>query len=262
MLQEFIDDLKLIYCEVVDGNNPNLENFKEKWEIGEGIGEVYQRLCKREHKKELGSFYTPLEVVRYMVNDIVMNINYEENPNIKILDPSCGGGYFLIELYKRLVIMAEKLGIDNPAKHVMDMNLYGFDIDENAIMITQIEIYEKTGHAASNIECRDFLIGKQEDYDIIIGNPPYMGHKMVTGEYRKKLSEEYKSVFSDKGDLSYCFIKRGIDSLKNSGRLVFLTSRYILEALNAVDIRRYIISRGRLINIVDFYGVRIIRCWR
>lgn len=259
MLQEFIDDLKLIFCEVVDGNNPNLEYFKEKWEIGEGIGEAYQRLCKKEHKKELGSFYTPLEVVRYMVNDIVMDINYEENPNIRILDPSCGGGYFLIELYKRLVIMAEKLGIDNPQKHVMDMNLYGFDIDENAIMITQIEIYEKTGHVASNIECRDFLIGKQEEYDIIIGNPPYMGHKMVTGEYRKKLSEEYKSVFSDKGDLSYCFIKRGIDSLKNSGRLVFLTSRYILEALNAEDIRRYIMTRGQLISIVDFYGVRIIK---
>ena len=259
MLQEFIDDLKLIYCEVVDGNNPDLEYFKEKWEIGESLGEAYQRLCKREHKKELGSFYTPFEVVRYMVNDIVMDINYKENPNIRILDPSCGGGYFLIELYKRLVIKAKELGIDNPEKHVMEINLYGFDIDENAIMITQIEIYEKTGHVASNIECRDFLIGKQESYDIIIGNPPYMGHKLLTGEYRKKLFEEYKSVFSDKGDLSYCFIKRGIDSLKSSGRLVFLTSRYILEALNAEDIRRYIMTRGRLISIIDFYGVRIIK---
>ncbi|MDF2673370.1 MAG: class SAM-dependent methyltransferase [Clostridiales bacterium] len=255
----FIDDLKLIYTEVVEGNKPNLEYFKDKWQINEGIGEAYQSLCKKEHKKELGSFYTPLEVVRYMVDDIVKDINYEENPNIKILDPSCGGGYFLIELYKKLVIKAEKLGIDNPEDHVMNINLYGFDIDENAIMISQIEIYEKTGHTASNIECRDFLIGLQEEYDIIIGNPPYMGHKMVTGEYRKKISEEYRAVFSDKGDLSYCFIKRGIDSLKNSGRLVFLTSRYILEALNASDIRRYIISRGSLISIVDFYGVRIIK---
>jgi adenine-specific DNA-methyltransferase len=259
MLQMFIDDLKLIYTEVVEGNKPNLEYFKDKWQINEGIGEAYQSLCKKEHKKELGSFYTPLEVVRYMVDDIVKDINYEENPNIKILDPSCGGGYFLIELYKKLVIKAEKLGIDNPEDHVMNINLYGFDIDENAIMISQIEIYEKTGHTASNIECRDFLIGLQEEYDIIIGNPPYMGHKMVTGEYRKKISEEYRAVFSDKGDLSYCFIKRGIDSLKNSGRLVFLTSRYILEALNASDIRRYIISRGSLISIVDFYGVRIIK---
>lgn len=259
MLQAFIDDLKLIYTEVVDGNTPKLEYFKDKWQINESIGEAYQRLCKSEHKKELGSFYTPLEVVRYMVDDIVKDINYEENPNVKILDPSCGGGYFLIELYKKLVIKAEKLGIENPEDHVMNMNLYGFDIDENAIMMTQLEIYEITGHAASNIECRDFLFGLREEYDIIIGNPPYMGHKMLTGEYRKKLAEEYRAVFSDKGDLSYCFLKRGIECLKNSGRLVFLTSRYILEALNASDIRKYIISRGRIISIIDFYGVRIIK---
>lgn len=259
MLQEFIEDLKLIYSEVADGSSPNLEQFKEKWQIDEGIGEAYQRLCKKEHKKELGSFYTPLEVVRYMVDDIVKDMNYEENPNIRILDPSCGGGYFLLELYKKLVLMAKKSGIDDPEKHVMDANLFGFDIDENAVMITQIEIYEKTGHAAPNIECRDFLIGKLEKYDIIIGNPPYMGHKMLTGEYRKRIQEEYKSVFKDKGDLSYCFIKRGIDSLKNSGRLAFLTSRYILEALNAADIRKYIMSRGNPISIIDFYGVRIIK---
>lgn len=259
MLQDFIDDLKLIYSEIMDGNNPKLEYFKEKWEINEGIGEAYQRLCKKEHKKELGSFYTPFEVVRFMVDDILKDINYEKNPDIRILDPSCGGGYFLIEMYKRLVVMAEKIGVKNPEEHVMNVNLYGFDIDENAIMITQIEIYEKTGHAAPNIECRDFLIGIKEEYDIIIGNPPYMGHKVLTGEYRERLHEEYKSVFSDKGDLSYCFIKRGIDSLKHSGRLAFLTSRYILEALNGNDIRRYIRENGKLVSIIDFYGVRIIK---
>lgn len=259
MLQEFIDDLKLVYCEIEDGNCPSLEDFKEKWNINEGIGETYQRLCKREHKKELGSFYTPYEVVSYMVDDIVKDIDYAENPDIRILDPSCGGGYFLLELFKRLVVMAKKAGIDEPEDHVMRKNLYGFDIDENAIMITQVEIYGKTGHAASNIECRDFLIGIKSEYDIIIGNPPYMGHKMLKGEYRERIQEEYKSVFSDKGDLSYCFIKRGIDSLKPSGKLVFLTSRYILEALNAGDIRRYISETGRVISIIDFYGVRIIK---
>lgn len=259
MLQDFIDDLRLVYTEIMDGNKPDLEYFKVKWEIHEGIGEAYQRLCKREHKKELGSFYTPLEVVSFMVDDIVKDINYEENPYIRILDPSCGGGYFLMELYNRLLPMAERAGIKNPGKHIMNTNLLGFDIDENAIMITQIEIYEKTGHAAPNIECRDFLIGISEEYDIIIGNPPYMGHKVLSSNYRERLQEEYKAVFSDKGDLSYCFIKRGIDSLKQSGKLVFLTSRYILEALNGSDIRRYIRENGNINCIVDFYGVRIIK---
>ncbi len=259
MLGDFIEDLRLVYEEIMDGDTPDLDYFKTKWDITDGIGEVYQRVSKKEHKKELGSFYTPYEVVNYMAQDIIKNIDYKKNPYIRILDPSCGGGYFLIELFKMLLPMAEEAGIENPREHIMNENLFGFDIDENAIMITQIEIYEKTGYAAQNIECRDFLIGMREEYDIIIGNPPYMGHKVLTREYRERLREEYKSVFSDKGDLSYCFIKRGIDSLKPSGRLVFLTSRYILEALNGSDIRRYLLKEGHIISIVDFYGVRIIK---
>lgn len=258
MLENFIEDLKLIYTEIMDGNKPDLGYFKDKWDISEGIGEAYQKHNKKNHKKELGSFYTPYEVVGYIVNDIIKEIDYKENPYIRILDPSCGGGYFLMELFNRLCPIAEEAGIENPVEHVMNENLFGFDIDENAVMITQIEIYEITGHAARNIECRDFLIGKREEYDIIIGNPPYMGHKVLTGDYRKRLKEEYRSVFSDKGDLSYCFIKRGIDSLKPNGMLVFLTSRYILEALNGSNIRRYIKQKGKLVSIVDFYGVRII----
>lgn len=258
MLSEFIADLMLYYNEIMDGLKPNLDFFKLKWDIQYGIGEAYQRLCKKEHKKELGSFYTPLEVVEYMVDEIVKYIDYKANPNIRILDPSCGGGYFIIQLFKKLVPLAKALGIENPEKHVMNENLFGFDIDENAILITQLEVYEKTGFIAANIEAMDFLIGTQEQYDIIIGNPPYMGHKLLTGEYRERLYTDYKAVFSDKGDLSYCFIKRAIDSLQKGGKLCFITSRYMLEALYGADIRQYISSNGSIKSLVDFYGVRII----
>lgn len=258
MLSEFIADLMLYYNEIMDGLKPNLDFFKLKWDIQYGIGEAYQRLCKKEHKKELGSFYTPLEVVEYMVDEIVKYIDYKANPNIRILDPSCGGGYFIIQLFKKLVPLAKALGIENPETHVMNENLFGFDIDENAILITQLEVYEKTGFIAANIEAMDFLIGTQEQYDIIIGNPPYMGHKLLTGEYRERLYTDYKAVFSDKGDLSYCFIKRAIDSLQKGGKLCFITSRYMLEALYGADIRQYISSNGSIKSLVDFYGVRII----
>ncbi|WDC83671.1 hypothetical protein PL321_13900 [Caloramator sp. mosi_1] len=44
-------------------------------------------------------------------------------------------------------------------------------------------------------------------YEYIIGNPPYVGHKMIDKDYRARLKGKYADVFSDKADLSYCFIK-------------------------------------------------------
>lgn len=259
MLQNFIDDVKIVYFNILDSKNSSLNDFKEKWNIKESIGEMYQALCKKELKKEMGSFYTPYEVVEFMVKDIVEQIDYKSNPFVKILDPSCGGGYFLIYLIDYLKPKAIDAGIEGPIEHIVKNNIYGFDIDLNAVMITSLEIYDKTGFFPSNIELKDFLIDKAESYDVIIGNPPYMGHKVLTGDYREVLYRLYKEVFTDKGDMSYCFIKKSIDSLKKEGRLIFFTSRYILEALNGQNIRRYIVESGSIDRIIDFYGVRIIK---
>lgn len=259
MLNSFLEDLKGIYKNLKDSQNPDMDDFKEKWDIKSSIGDVYQNLCKREFKKDMGSFYTPYEIVKFMVREALKYIDYEKNPYIKIFDPSCGGGYFLIELISRLYDMALKCGIDEPLKHVVENNIYGCDIDENAVMIAIIEIYNKTGFYAKNIGLGDFLINSYGPFDVVIGNPPYMGHKVLKSEYRNILKDSYRDVFFDKADLSYCFIKKSIDSLKPNGILCFFTSRYILEALNGKGIRNYIKKNSDIEGIIDFYGVRFIK---
>lgn len=259
MLKNFLEDLKIIYNNLKDCKNPDMDDFKEKWDIKSSIGDVYQNLCKREFKKEMGSFYTPYEIIKFMVKETLKDIDYEKNPYIKIFDPSCGGGYFLIELIFHLYDMALKCGIAEPLKHVVENNIYGCDIDENAVMITIIEIYNKTGFYAKNIGLGDFLTNSSGPFDVVIGNPPYMGHKVLKSEYRNILKDSYRDVFFDKADLSYCFIKKSIDSLKPNGILCFFTSRYILEALNGKGIRNYIKKNSNIKGIIDFYGVRFIK---
>ncbi|WP_051515091.1 HsdM family class I SAM-dependent methyltransferase [Fervidicella metallireducens] len=244
MFKEFIDEVKSLYEKLLNNDRPFLDDFLKKWNIEGSIGEVYQNLCKKELKKEMGSFYTPYEIVDFMVDEMIKGLDYWENPFVKIVDPSCGGGYFLIAAFKKLVVLAEEAGIENPGEHVLKYNIYGYDIDENAVMITTLEIFNLTGQVTRNIRCQDFLMTDGE-FDIVIGNPPYMGHKVLKGEYREKLCEIFQDVFQDKADLSYCFIKKSIDSLKVGGRLVFFTSRYILEALHGKGIREYIKNQDK-----------------
>ncbi|SKA79687.1 adenine-specific DNA-methyltransferase [Caloramator quimbayensis] len=259
MIKEFKQDVKSIYESIINFKDADIEGFKQKWDVKNYIADVYQTLSKKELKKETGSFYTPIEIVEFMTDRIVEEINFNGKLNFKIVDPSCGGGYFLIRIFEKLKEKMKSIGTQNIDEHIIKNNIYGYDIDEYAVMITVIELYERGGYVPKNIILGDFLTSDLQKFDIVIGNPPYMGHKILTGEYRSMLYEMYGEVFSDKADLSYCFIKKSIDALNERGRLVFITSRYMLEALNAEGIRRYIKNKIRIKSIVDFYGIRLIK---
>jgi len=258
MLKEFVSDINFLYKNIVNGNNQSLSKFKEKWNVKKSIGEIYQNLCKKESKKHTGSFYTPAEIVDFMVSDAISKINYKQNIYIKILDPCCGGGYFLICIYEKLIEMAKELKLENPEQHIINNNIFGFDTDNTAVLITKIELYERSGVLSDNILEKDFLLSENTGFDIIIGNPPYMGHKVLSEDYRRKLSSKYDDVFRDKGDISYCFIKKSVNSLYEGGILQFFTSRYMLEALNGKGIRNFL-SKNFIDKIIDFYGVRVIK---
>lgn len=258
MLKEFASDINFLYKDISNGNKQSLSKFKEKWNVKKSIGEIYQNLCKKESKKDTGSFYTPVEIVDFMVSDAISKINYKQNIYIKILDPCCGGGYFLICIYEKLIEMAKELKLENPEQHIINNNIFGFDTDSTAALITKIELYERSGVLSDNILEKDFLLSENNGFDIIIGNPPYMGHKVLSEDYRRKLSGEYDDVFRDKGDISYCFIKKSVNSIYEGGILQFFTSRYMLEALNGKGIRKFL-SKNFIDKIIDFYGVRVIK---
>ena len=64
----------------------------------------------QSHKKKQGIYYTPTYIVDYIVKNTVvelLNNNKAKSKKIKILDPACGSGSFLIKafdyLYKNLV---------------------------------------------------------------------------------------------------------------------------------------------------------------
>ncbi|CCJ34242.1 Eco57I restriction-modification methylase domain-containing protein [Caloramator australicus] len=255
MLKEFLDDLDKAYQSLINGII-DLSIF-DKW--GESLGDTYQRLKNKEEKKKMGSVYTPYEVIKYMVDSSLSFEDYRKNPNLKILDPSCGGGFFLIYVYEKLLGYAEKLNIKNAKEHVVNNNIYGMDLDDVALKITILEVYKRSRIMPKNIVCGDFLFDVQDEFDVIIGNPPYMGHKVLLKDYRERLRENFGDVFYDKGDLSYCFIKKSLESLMDGGKLIFFISRYLLEAQHASGIRNFILNNSSIEKIIDFYGIRVFK---
>jgi len=118
------------------------------------LGHVYEDYLPKDERKELGEYYTPIEVIRYMLDES----GYRSGEGIgqeKILDPACGSGGFLTEACERLIQhYINKFG--KTSVHYLDAeeartilerveeNIYGIDINPFAVHITQINLLFRT----------------------------------------------------------------------------------------------------------------------
>ncbi len=247
-----------------------INEYKKELNIdGKGsFGDYYYRSLK--NKKEKGVVYTPLSLANLIIKESITQEDVIQNPFMKILDPSCGCGNILIPCYKHLKtiyinnldIINENhnlsLDISNIGCHILQNNIYGFDIDEFALKILNIDMFiEEPLNLKLNLEFKDFLADFiNADFDIIIGNPPYVGHKMVNKEYVYLLKQNFDEVYNNKGDIYYCFFKRAYEIGKKNCKVSFITSRYFIEAQSAMNLRNYINSKFNIMMLIDFYGIR------
>ena len=237
----------------------------------------YEKNLSEEIKKSKGIYYTPKFIVDYILNKTLKNHDILSNPCPKILDISCGCGNFLLEAYDILYEMFEyyrhELKIENIHKHIIENCIYGVDIDKNAVDILNNSLRNKDIDSKilkSNIYCFDSLnknnLGQdvinlfwENKFDYIIGNPPYIGHKSLSKEYKNFLLKEYSEVYRDKSDIYYCFYKRVIDLLSEDGIVSIITPRYFLESISGKHLRNYILNNSYINEIIDFNGSNIFK---
>lgn len=118
------------------------------------LGHVYEDYLPKQERKELGEFYTPIEVVKYIL-DSVGYLPEKPIGDRKIIDPSCGSGTFLTEIVERIIkhylkkfnkINTNQLTSDE-AKLILEKineNVYGLDINPFATHISEINLLFKT----------------------------------------------------------------------------------------------------------------------
>ena len=269
-MDNYIVELKNLFDIIINKDIHNyykdiaIENFKRKFNLGDMTfsDTYYTNYVKGE--KTRGVVYTPEEIADYIVTETLRDDEILKNPFVKIVDPSCGGGRLIISTYKYLKKLflnnnevLEKFNIKNIDEHIISNNLYGYDIDDVAIKSLIIDLFTISGFInRESFKAVDYLFSDEEKFDYILGNPPYVGIKAIDKEYSKKLKEAYKNVYIDKGDLSYCFFHKGIESLSTNGRLTFITSRYFLESPSGEELRKTLKEFCKIYKIIDYYGVR------
>jgi type I restriction enzyme M protein len=136
-------------------------------------GRTFEIFLGRTLTGDLGQFFTPRTVVRFMVDFCSTYLNMFDNENMcKIIDTSCGSGGFLIEVFKYLYSKHRQdvLYTDKLKKEA----IYGIDVNPRLAQVAKMNmILHGDGH--SGIQQGNGLIDIDDiaHYDLVITNPPF-----------------------------------------------------------------------------------------
>jgi type I restriction-modification system DNA methylase subunit len=166
--------------------------------------------------KKLSAYYTPIPLTDYIVSELEARRPLKEG--MKILDPSCGSGSFLVQCYRRLIEKkyrtANKRLTPKELKILLVRHIFGIDKDPDACRVTELSLiltlldyvhppdlenlptFKLPKLREENIFESDFFDMDSKwqkkmyklHFDWIVGNPPW---DEVTGEPSNKEHEHY-----------------------------------------------------------------------
>jgi adenine-specific DNA-methyltransferase len=182
---------------------------------------------KPDVRKAGGVYYTPQRIVDYIVEHTIGNLIKNKTPEdvakIKIADPACGSGSFLLGAYQYLLTWHRNYYVKNKSKkklltpegnlttdekkRILINNIYGVDIDTNAVEVTKLSLLLKCleGETLASIDNQFTFIHERIlptlDSNIKSGNSlidmNYLDLELDFREERKLKPFSWKKEFSE-----------------------------------------------------------------
>ncbi len=184
----------------------------------------------RADAKLLGSYYTPPELVRTIVDEVVTAdfVAARGHRSIRVLDPACGDGRFLDAVAQRIEFLGTAV------------DLHGVDIDPVAVAAARVVCPDAT------IELADALTRQwpTDHYDLVIGNPPFLS-QLASTTTRGGASIRGGGPYAD---VAVEFLALAGDLVDpRGGLLAFVLPQSLLASRDARQIRQRIDERAHMV---------------
>ncbi len=128
--------------------------FFARFDEGEAVPYFYEPFLQAFDpalRKQLGVWYTPREVVRYMVARVDMALKHDLGipeglaaDNVYVLDPCCGTGAYLAEVLRRIAANLEGQGLGALAgarvKRAATARVFGFEIMPAPFVVAHLQV--------------------------------------------------------------------------------------------------------------------------
>lgn len=209
--------------------------------------------------KQAGVVYTGAEAVNFMLD----LIGYRENEPLferSILEPSFGGGSFLLEIIRRLLQSCRKSGFVNyPA---LESCIRAVELDEATYADTRLKVSRLLAQSGvpAAIGGRlvekwlvqgDFLLWAHSgSFDFVIGNPPYVRQEQIAADCCKLYRERFRT-WSDRADIYVPFYEKGLQHLADGGKLLFICSNRWMKNRYGKRLRQFVTKNYSIDYVID-----------
>lgn len=103
-----------------------------------------------------------------------------------------------------------------------------------------------------------FAYPTSEQFDTIIGNPPYVRFQDIPAKTRRRLAAAgYTKLLDNRSSLYLYFMAKCLAHLVPGGELIFITPRDFLKASGAVTLNRLLFGQGSITDAIDLGDVRV-----
>ena len=190
-------------------------------------------------QKLRGAFYTPLPLAEMMVKLFANRTDCK-----KVLEPSCGDGVFLDALIKTDCI-DQYMSID------------AIEIDEAEAKKVEEKMESYGNVKVLNKDFFDFYKTNKESaqYDLILGNPPYIRYQYLEENQRKLMSDILLSQGMKANKLVNTwvgFIVSCVNVLSKNGKIAFVIPAEIMQVAYAEDLRLFLSNNLSKITLITF----------
>jgi adenine-specific DNA-methyltransferase len=197
------------------------------------------RLKKDSTNKKLrGAYYTPLQLANAMVKF------FAPDDFFSVLEPSCGDGVFLDSLASAKLLdnlhtlTAVEIEKDEAGKVRQRY------VDNKVVSVLTEDFFDfyKRNH-------------QKTEYDLILGNPPYIRYQYLTQKQREIQSQILISHGMKANKLInswVCFLVACVQMLSDNGKIALVVPAEILQVAYAEDLRLFLSNQLQRITLITF----------
>lgn len=188
-------------------------------------------------EKLRGAYYTPPRVADFILRWGLSGFSYP----VDILEPSCGDGVFIDCLYRGQYSFKSLTGVEvepDEAAKARDIKL------KNSRILTE--------------DFHSFCLNADSQYDLIVGNPPFIRYQYYKEEQQKLANKIFSSIALRRSKLTNAWVTFVVGCttlLRENARMAFVLPSELLMVKYASQLRKLLASVFNKITIVSFQNL-------
>jgi len=208
-----------------------------------------------------GAIFTRREVVDFLLDLVGYTVDLPLHQK-RLLEPSFGGGDFLLPIITRLLTAWKSSNSSASALEDLGDTLRAVELHQDTFHSTYAEVVTLLKSEGLNsitaealaerwLSQGDFLLAQLEgQFDFVVGNPPYVRQELIPAPLLAEYRARYQTMY-DRADIYIPFIERSLSVLSEGGNLGFICADRWMKNRYGGPLRNLVSERFHLKIYVD-----------